>query len=61
MLQQSGVASSRAWVKLKLGAYVAMTVVMVMTLIPPVQRVLGSESDDVEIAVSLARLFQSGR
>ena len=48
-------------VKLKLGAYVAMTVVMVMTLIPPVQRVFGSEAEDVEIAVSLARLLQAGR
>jgi len=61
MLQQSSAANSRVWVKLKLGVYVVMTIVMIMALGPLVQQVLGSESDDVEIAVSLARLLQAGR
>jgi hypothetical protein len=61
MLHQRGVASSQARVKLKLVACVVMTVATVMSLGPFAQRVWGSETEEVEIAVSLAKLLQAGR
>ena len=58
MLHRSSAINCHAWAMLKLGACV---VIMVMLLGFLAQRVLGSESDEVEIAVSLAKLLQAGR
>ena len=43
------------------GAWIAVAVLLAVLLGPLAQRVLGSDAEDVEIAVSLARLLQAGR
>jgi len=58
MLHRSSAANSHGWVKLGLGTCV---VILVMSLGFLAQRALGSEPNDVEIAVSLAKLLQAGR
>jgi hypothetical protein len=52
---------SRGWVKLKLGACAVAVAAMIVTLGLLGQRVLGSDADEIEVAVSLARLLQAGR
>src|ERR1700741_650709 len=51
----------QGWAKLKLGACAAMTVAIIVSIGPFAQRARGSEADEVEIAVSLAKLLQAGR
>ena len=48
-------------IRLGRGAWIAVAVLLAVLLGPLAQRVLGSDAEDVEIAVSLARLLQAGR
>ena len=48
-------------IKLGRGAWIAVAVLLAVLFGPLAQHVLGSDAEDVEIAVSLARLLQAGR
>ena len=48
-------------IRLGRGAWITVAVLLAVLLGPLAQRVLGSDAEDVEIAVSLARLLQAGR
>jgi hypothetical protein len=48
-------------IRLGRGAWIAVAVLLAVLFGPLAQRVLGSDAEDVEIAVSLARLLQAGR
>ena len=55
------VASFLLRIRLGRGAWIALAVIMAALLGPLMQQVLGSDAEDVKIAVSLARLLQAGR
>jgi Protein of unknown function (DUF3365) len=55
------VASPLVGIRLGHGAWIAIAVILAVLLGPLVQQVLGSDAEDVKIAVSLARLLQAGR
>lgn len=48
-------------IRLRRGAWIVVAVLLGVLLGPLAQRVLGSNTEDVEIAVNLARLLQAGR
>jgi len=48
-------------IRLGRGAWITVAVLLAVLLGPLAQRVFGSDAEDVEIAVSLARLLQAGR
>ena len=43
------------------GTWIAVTVILVVLLGPLAQQVLGSDAEDVKIAISLAKMLQAGR
>jgi Protein of unknown function (DUF3365) len=60
MRQEGSAAHARIWIKLRLGAYVVLVLLIPsIGLLAPLAK--GSDSEDVEIAISLARLLQAGR
>jgi Protein of unknown function (DUF3365) len=61
MLHQGSIANSRVPVRLKIAACVVVAATTIISLGPLAQRVWGSDSDEVGIAVSLAKLLQAGR
>ena len=59
---QHPIAGKRpAGARLAHGARIAAAIMLAMLLGPLAQRVLGSDADDVEMAISLARMLQAGR
>jgi hypothetical protein len=55
------VGSPSAGIRPRRGAWIVVAVLLGVLLGPVAQRVLGSDTEDVEIAVNLARLLQAGR
>jgi hypothetical protein len=61
MRQEGSAANARSWAKFRLGVYVGIVLGSLLSIGPFAPRVSGSESEDVDIAISLARLLQAGR
>jgi hypothetical protein len=54
-------ANMRTWARLRPGVCVAIILGLVLSIGPFAPRVSGSDPEDVEIAINLARLLQAGR
>src|SRR5438034_5245951 len=60
MSQEGNAVHARIWIKLRLGVYAVLVLLIPsIGLLAPLAK--GSDSEDVEIAISLARLLQAGR
>jgi hypothetical protein len=61
MLRRSSAADSEPWTKRRFGAGFLVLVTLVMSLGLVADRAFGSQSDEIAIALSLAKLLQAGR
>jgi hypothetical protein len=61
MLRQSSAADSQPWTKRPPRTGLLVLLAVILALGPMADRVFGSDSDEIEISMSLAKLLQAGR